>query len=127
MNMKKNKTKKVILIMLITIICILVISNNIFASTIIDPNDYEPGSTDSPTGAEKLKDMGNVIIGFLQIGGSIISVAALAVLGIKYMLGSVEEKAQYKKTMVPYVIGAIMVFGITNILGIVSKIFGNLF
>ena len=31
------------------------------------------------------------------------------------MIGSVEEKAEYKKTMIYYIIGAIMVFAISNI------------
>lgn len=39
------------------------------------------------------------------------------------MLGSIEEKAQYKKTLLPYLIGAIFVFGATTIPGIVYKMF----
>ena len=70
--------------------------------------------------------MANIIIGALQIIGTILSVAVLGVLGIKYMVGSVEEKAEYKKTLKPYVIGAVMVFGISNILAIVVKIAGQL-
>ena len=30
------------------------------------------------------------------------------VIGVKYILGSVEEKASYKETMVPYIIGCIL-------------------
>jgi len=37
------------------------------------------------------------------------------VLGIKYMMGSAEEKAEYKKTMIPYIIGAILLFAATTI------------
>lgn len=125
-NMRKNKFIITILILLISSIFIFALCNNVLANTIIDPDFYEPGSLDNPTGADKIRDIGNTIIGFIQILGSILSVVVLAILGIRYMLGSVEEKAQYKKTMVPYVIGAIMVFGITNILGIASNIFKNL-
>ena len=32
------------------------------------------------------------------------------VLGIKYMMGSAEEKAEYKKTFIPYIIGAVLLF-----------------
>ena len=66
--------------------------------------------------------MGNVIIGALRTVGSIVSVAVLAVLGIKYMVGSVEERATYKETMKPYLIGAVLVFAITNILGIIVNV-----
>ena len=41
------------------------------------------------------------------------------------MMGSVEEKAQYKETMKPYLIGAIMLFGITNILYIIQSVIAN--
>ena len=56
----------------------------------------------------------------VAIVGSGIAVIALIVLGIKYMMGSVEEKAEYKKTMMPYVIGALMVFGASAIVGFIS-------
>ena len=34
----------------------------------------------------------------------------LSIIGIKYIMGSVEEKAEYKQTMWPYVVGAILIF-----------------
>ena len=46
-------------------------------------------------------------------------------IGIKYILGSVEEKAEYKQTLKPYLIGAILVFGISNVLSIVQNIIGE--
>lgn len=57
----------------------------------------------------------NKVIVVIQVVASITSVAVLMVLGIKYMIGSVEAKAEYKRTMLPYLVGAILVFGITNI------------
>ena len=62
----------------------------------------------------------------MQIIGTILSVTVLIVLGIKYMLGSVEERAEYKKSMMPYLIGAIMIFGITNIVALIAGISENL-
>ena len=53
---------------------------------------------------------------------ALISVLAIIIIGIKYMLGSVEEKAQYKETLGPYFLGAVLVFGITNILTIIYNI-----
>lgn len=91
-------------------------------SAISNPDYYEPVSKDSAIGADKLMNIGNTIIGTLQVIGSIISVAVLVILGIKYMVGSAEERAEYKKSMMPYIIGAIMVFAITNLLGIVVEI-----
>lgn len=36
-------------------------------------------------------------------------------LGVKYMLGSVEEKAEYKKSFVPLIVGAVVVMAATQI------------
>ena len=44
-----------------------------------------------------------------------VSVLALVLIGIKYMTGSIEEKAEYKETMMYYIVGAILVFAISNI------------
>ena len=58
----------------------------------------------------------------VQAIGSIISVLVLVILGIKYMMGSAEEKAEYKKTMIPYLIGAILVFAASNIAGVMYNV-----
>ena len=130
MKEMKKKIFKVISLILILILFLSVSYNNVFASdagTIIDPNDYEPDSMASAENADNILTIGNDIIGFLQIAGSILSVIVLVVVGIKYMIASAEERAEYKKTLMPYVIGAIMVFGITNILAIVVNVSGKLF
>lgn len=88
--------------------------------------DWSPDSTTKVKDGSLLKNIGNDIIGTVSMIGSIISVITLIILGIKYMLGSVEERAEYKKTLMPYLIGAIMVFGITNIINFIISVFGNM-
>ena len=58
----------------------------------------------------KVEDTGNKIITVLRTIGILVSVGILIVLGIKYMVGSAEEKASYKKTMMPYLVGAVLIF-----------------
>ena len=84
----------------------------------IYPGVYKPPSFDRIEGG-KVAEMGNLIIGVLRVIGTVISVVVLVVLGLKYMIGSAEERADYKKSMIPYVIGAVIVFAITNLLGII--------
>lgn len=118
MNINK---KKLIAGFIIFMICILFVVSQVQA-TAFDPDHYKPSSTNSVSGATQLETIGNRIIGIVQVIGSISSVIALVVIGIKYITGSVEEKAEYKQTLKPYLIGAILVFGITNILGIIQNI-----
>lgn len=59
--------------------------------------------------------IGNQVLGILRAVGSMFAIGVLMILGIKYMLGSVEERASYKKSMLPYVIGMILLFASVNI------------
>lgn len=127
--MRKMKVKKrLIFIVIIFIMMSFIGGTFVDAASItngwISPDDYKPGDMKD---ADKVKDIGNVIIGVLQFVGSFVSVITLVILGVKYMMGSVEEKAEYKKTMWPYILGAIMIFGITNILPIVSSVVSGIF
>ncbi len=63
--------------------------------------------------------IGNIILGTIRALGTVIAVVALMVIGLRYMFGSLEERANYKETMIPYLIGAVMLFTIPNILGII--------
>lgn len=120
----KKTTIKNIITLLISIILLFVFCNSVLAT--FATSYYQPSSMDDATGATTIKNIGNTIIGIIQIIGTITSVLVLAILGIKYMLGSAEERAEYKKSMTPYLIGAVMVFAITNLLGIIAPIAKNL-
>ena len=115
--MKKNKIILIMAIMVLT----LIIPLNIY-SIQINPDKYK---SDKPTYAETMEmyKFAGVITGIVQIAGTIVSAGTLIIIGIRYMVVSVEEKAQYKERMVPYVIGAVLLFGATNIVNILYKLF----
>lgn len=69
-----------------------------------------------------ITNLGNSIISVIQVVGIIIAVVILLVLGIKYMMGSAEEKADYKKSMIPYIVGAVLIFAATSIVKVVYDI-----
>lgn len=101
---------KILSIVAIVAILMITISNVAFA--------YDPGNISGDTnGASQIAGLGADVIGIIQVVASMASVAVLIVLGIKYMMGSTEEKAEYKKTLIPYVIGAVFVFAASNIAG----------
>lgn len=109
--------------MKITTIAILVAmivlsSTMVFAAT--DPAKYNGKDATVSTG--KLDTFGQNLISVITTVGSIASVIVLVVLGIKYMMGSAEEKAEYKKTLLPYVIGAMLVFAASTIASVVFSI-----
>lgn len=113
------KTKKVIAIILIILLAISF--NTISFADKINPDDFKPGE---PTivDAGKSIDLAEKIIGGIQIIGTILSIAILMFIGIKYMMGSIEEKAEYKKSMIPYMIGAILLFGTSWIVNFIYNV-----
>ena len=116
--MKIVKKKRIYIILMISIILIILLIGNVHAT--INPDDYKPPQI---TNGGKIVNIGNKIIGGIQFLGSSVSVIVLVIIGIMYMIGSVEEKAEYKEKMIPYIIGAVFVFAISNILNIVASVF----
>lgn len=57
--------------------------------------------------------------------GIVVAVAVGIVLGIKYMLGSLEEKAEYKQTLLAYVISCSVVFGAFAIWRLAINVLAN--
>lgn len=64
----------------------------------------------------------NAVIKIIQIAGSGIALIVVTMLGVKYMLASPGEKADYKKTAVPIVIGCVLLFAGVNIAGMIADI-----
>lgn len=67
------------------------------------------------TGSDKIKAIGGKILSILTVIGIVVSVVVIAGLGIKYITGSAEEKAEYKKSFVPLLIGMILLLGASSI------------
>ena len=84
---------------------------------------YNAGNIDGSSASAIEKTTGKVL-GVISNIGIVASVLILAVLGLKYIIGSVEEKAEYKKDMIPYLIGAILLFSITTVVKIMQTL-GN--
>lgn len=110
---KKSLIGSVLIISVIIITLLTVIiptysyADNSLDSLGLDNLDDYKGTN---PGSEKLKSKANIIFSYLRTIGIVVSVVALIVIGIKYMMGSVEEKATYKQTLLPYLIGAILLF-----------------
>lgn len=116
-----KKKSKIMIILIIAILTIILLINQVNATQVINTDEYKPNQTEV-TGATQFLNASNRLIGVMQVIGSLISVIALILIGIKYIIGSVEERAEYKKTLKPYLIGAVMVFAITNLLAIIQNI-----
>ncbi len=127
-----NILKKVIFIIIYIIAFLFILYPNyvragdnettIIVDDTFDPGLYKPNPIQSGGGGY-IEDYGERMAGFIQIVGTIVSVGTLMVIGIRYMVCSVEEKAEYKERLLPYFIGAMLVFAASNLVNIIYKMF----
>ncbi len=120
-----KKTVKIISTILLTIMMVASIASVVLAAP--DVNGVINGVENAQAGdTTKLTEIGGKIVNIIQVAGIIIAIVVILVIGIKYMTGSVEQKAEYKKTMIPYIVGALLLFAGTTIVKIVyNTINGN--
>ena len=54
-----------------------------------------------------------------KITAVLLAILMVVVIGVKYIAASSEGKAEYKKNMIPYLVGAVLVFAGSQIAGMV--------
>lgn len=101
--MNKTIFYKMLIILTVALMLVIMISTIVSAGT-IDTN------INSINPSDDMQEWGNRILGPIKVVGVFVSVAMTMVVGIKYMLMSVEEKAEYKNTAIAYLVGAILIF-----------------
>ena len=118
-----KKSIKVISTLLLAIMLVASIATTAFAAVNLNTtissieNQNLNGNADS-----QITKVGGNIVNIIQIVGIVIAVIVLLVIGIKYMIGSASEKAEYKKTMIPYVVGAVLVFAGTSLVKVIYSL-----
>lgn len=108
----KNKAL-IILLMLIVMLASFFVTNYSYAADLGlgDLGNYK-GNPKTP---DTLSERVGKVLGIIRTIGTVVSVVMLIVIGIRFMLGSVEEKAEYKQSLKPYIIGALLLFTGTQI------------
>lgn len=131
--MEKTKTfKKVLMIltmlMLLTIICPLKVNASdeaAFNGYQINPDRFSKTGHISKQ-VKAMYEFTGVIVGAIQIVGTIVSAGALIIIGIRYVVGSADEKAEYKERMIPFVLGAVLLFSASNVVKVLYTMFSHL-
>ena len=73
-----------------------------------------------------IKSSATLTITIVRIAGVSIAVVMLLVIAMKYMMSSAGDRADIKKHAVAYVVGAVMLFAATGILGLINEIAGTI-
>ena len=115
-----KKSIKVISTLLLTIMLVASIAGTVLA---VDPNTVLNGlNGNGNVQTNDLTKVANNIVTIIQVVGIVIAVIVLLVIGIKYMMGSASEKAEYKKTMIPYIVGAVLIFAGTSLVKVIYSL-----
>ena len=117
-----KKSKKIFLRVLpVLIVLMVVFTTNVFAAG-FNSFDAKTMNVDANTNTNAVKSINKVwgvILTFLQVA----AIAAVVFAGVRYMFASADSKADIKKQMVWLVIGAILVFGASTVIGFLTGTF----
>ena len=110
-------------------ICLMVlmlapICTSVFATISID-NVMQQSKDINSDAQNAMSKFGGTIIGYVTNAAMVISVVMIAILGVKYMMGSAEDKSEYKKSLIPLLVGAVCVFGAATIAKIIVGLAGS--
>ncbi len=96
--------------------------NVTFVDVLQNVDSYVPSDTVTGSDAQKITEKASLILTIITNVGIVLAILMSAILGIKYMLGSLEEKAEYKKDLLPYFIGSILLFGVCTIVKVLQTL-----
>ena len=113
------KIKKIAIIVILVILTVASFTGIVNAT--IQPDDYKPGDLTLNDYYKPFK-MAGTVLNAITVTGVVVAVITVMFLGIKYMVGSVEEKAEYKKTMMPILVGMILLFCTSTIVSIIWNV-----
>ena len=116
--MKKSKAIVLILVFILSIIFPLTINATEYQINAEDFHSEGPETDD----VKEMYKFGGSVAAVIQIVGTMVSVGGIIIIGIKYVLASAEEKAEYKEKMLPFVIGCVLLFGSSTIVNILYKV-----
>lgn len=118
-----KKSKKIFLrILPVLMVLMIVFTTNVFAAGFGDFNANNMNVTANTSGDSKtIKSIQNawgIILTILQVA----AIAAVVFAGVRYMFASADSKADIKKQMIWLVVGAILVFGATTVIKLITNV-----
>lgn len=116
-----KKTAKILNIVVIALAVLFLVNN--FAMAF---DGYASITATSSTLQGKVTSISGQILGIVQTVGMAVAVIMLIVLAIKYISAAPNDKAEIKKHAVVYIVGAVILFAASGIVGIIKDFSGNL-
>ena len=123
--MKLNKIVKIIVAMMIVALIAIVASQTVMATGYNPANanleDMFMKSRDNSGASAAAGNIIGMVINIAQVIGTGVAIIMLIVLAIKYIAASPEGKAEIKKNATIYIVGAVILFAASGLLGIIRR------
>ena len=119
--MKKYIISIVSVLIIVMLLCSIIYQTQAVGLDII--KDHESLYIQNKEDNTKIVPIANIIVAVIRAVGIAISLLMLTLKGIKYITGRVQEKAEYKQTMWPYIIGAILIFAGSAVVDLIYRAF----
>ncbi len=122
--MNKKVLTAITVLLMLTAIVFAFVSPVLGAPTAPNPKDnYSQGDTsDAKTAAENIV---SALIDIFQVVGVGVAIIMLVMLAIQYLSAAPNEKAEIKKSVSIYVLGAVLLFAASGVLEIVQRFAKN--
>lgn len=85
-------------------------------------DEIEGKIKDDKTDTSAASSIGAKIFSWIWVISIIVAVIVLAIIGLKFILGSVQEKAEYKKSLIPVAVGALVIVFATTIVRVIFSL-----
>ena len=118
---------KMILAALTALLLVATLSTSVFAksddTSLIDKISTKADAT--KIDSDDMTETAGKVLRLIRTIAIILGTIVIAVLGVKYMMGSVEEKAEYKKSFIPLVVGILVIMAATSIATLLFSTFSQ--
>lgn len=99
----------------------------IASSDFVDPTENPDWWKPTESEESELTEKAGILLGVINVLGVVSAVIALVLLGMKYFLGSVQEKADFKNSLWIYILGIILLVACTTIPNIIYNVSKDVF
>ncbi len=122
-----KKSKKIFLrVVPILVLALVLLTTNVFAANAGLGNFEANMTVNADTSGNTIKSINKVwgmILTILQVA----AIAAVVFAGVRYMFASADQKADIKKSMLTLAVGAILVFGASTVIGILTGVLKDVY
>jgi nitric oxide reductase large subunit len=118
--MTMKKVMKIVIMLLVATLVVMMLSQVTFAAD-QDVDLTQFSHKDNSGASQAAQNIIGTIISIAQVIGAGVAIIMLIVLAIQYISASPEGKAEIKKNSTIYIVGAVILFSASGVLGIVKQ------